>query len=525
GLRVMDVKIEGSTVLNDLDLYAVAGHKAAIVYNFENIVVTDGILEISFLKVKDDPKISAISVQEISSDPILAVTPDTLNFGSETEPLLLTINNSGMDPLSWTATENPDYDWIQEVSPTSGTALSGMRQIVAVQVDRELLSQGTHTGLIRIGSNGGVKNVPVIVTVPGPPDLDVNVTSLDFGDQYSLLTFDVTNVGGGTVDWQVAENPDAMWITNITPLTGTLNTGETSTVAVEVSRSGMAEGDYFGRLKISNTADVSDTAGIAVSMTAVRYAPYAQRINAGGGNYTDKAGHFWLADQAYVVGGFGYDGGGTYTKNDPIAGTEDDVLYQSEHYGMSAYRFDVSPGSYQVTLHFAEIYHRYPNKRMMTIQLEDNVVLNDLDLVAEAGHDVAYVQTFSGIAVTDGRLDIQFEAVKDDPKISAIEISSISTDPILAVQPDTLDFGSTVDTLLVNITNSGKGYLVWNAAEAPDLSWITSIQPTGGTLAEGASETAKVIVNRQGLNQGEYRGAVEISSNGGTETVTVMAKV
>src|SRR4051812_48154947 len=57
---------------------------------------------------------------------------------------------------------------------------------------------------------------------------------------------------------------------------------------------------------------------------------YAQsavtRINAGGGSYTGPDGRVWSADTAF-------SGGGTYATGATIAGTSDQMLYRSEHYG------------------------------------------------------------------------------------------------------------------------------------------------------------------------------------------------
>src|SRR5690606_32124738 len=49
------------------------------------------------------------------------------------------------------------------------------------------------------------------------------------------------------------------------------------------------------------------------------------RVNAGGAKYTDKAGKVWAADH-------GFDSGVTAKHSVSIAGTEDDVLYQTNRY-------------------------------------------------------------------------------------------------------------------------------------------------------------------------------------------------
>ena len=53
------------------------------------------------------------------------------------------------------------------------------------------------------------------------PTLSVNPTTLDFGSTITSLTFDISNTGSGTMNWNVAENPDKPWITSIYPTSGT----------------------------------------------------------------------------------------------------------------------------------------------------------------------------------------------------------------------------------------------------------------------------------------------------------------
>ena len=61
GKRTFDVKVEGQTVLANLDLFAVAGHDAAYVRAF-NVTVSDGQLEIGFIRKVDTPIIHGIEV-------------------------------------------------------------------------------------------------------------------------------------------------------------------------------------------------------------------------------------------------------------------------------------------------------------------------------------------------------------------------------------------------------------------------------------------------------------------------------
>ncbi|MBD3288531.1 hypothetical protein GF337_06970, partial [candidate division KSB1 bacterium] len=116
---------------------------------------------------------------------------------------------------------------------------------------------------------------------------------------------------------------------------------------------------------------------------------YLTRINCGGVAYFDGRGQQWSADQAYTTGSFGYIGGQTYSTSDPIGWTNEDLLYQSERWGQSAYQFDVRNGTYRVILHFAEIYFENENKRLFDIKLNGETAVSNYDIFDEAGHDVA----------------------------------------------------------------------------------------------------------------------------------------
>ncbi|HEX9971810.1 MAG TPA: malectin domain-containing carbohydrate-binding protein, partial [bacterium] len=270
--------------------------------------------------------------------------------------------------------------------------------------------------------------------------------------------------------------------------------------------------------EITKTADVLETLGNDITL---------YRVNAGGNvNYVDHEGNTWNKDQQYSPGGWGYVGGNTHVKVRSINNTQDDELYQSERYGMSAYRFDVANGTYRAVLHFAEIYYRSTNKRVFDVIIEGIKVLDDYDIYADVGANTAVFKTYE-TTVSDGRLDIDFVTEIDASKISAIEIIAINQDqdPLLSVIPTTLDFGTTMYEMSFTIQNTGGGTLDWSAAENPDQAWLTSIAPNYGTLEAGASETVTIAVDRAELDDGDYNGIILVTSNGGEQDVTIAMHV
>ncbi len=190
------------------------------------------------------------------------------------------------------------------------------------------------------------------------------------------------------------------------------------------------------------------------------------RINAGGllasDAYTDGAGQAWSDDKSF-------SGGSTFVNSTAsISGTSNDKLYRSERWGNWTYNIPVpSAGTYEVKLHFAEIYWKVltssggPGKRVFSIQIEGQEVLSNYDILAQIGPATADVKTFN-VNVQDGVLNIKGIQISDNPKISGIEVIGSSTttppnpDPDPEPNPGT---GTTVSKINVG----GGDYQDWDA--------------------------------------------------------------
>ncbi len=145
------------------------------------------------------------------------------------------------------------------------------------------------------------------------------------------------------------------------------------------------------------------------------------RVNAGGNDYVDVNGNQWLAD-------YGFNTGITWSTNDPISGTEDDPLFQTERWDNDnapdlMYQFTVPNGSYTVNLYLADIYDGTAGVglRQFDVRIEGELVFDNIDIYSEVGHDAALIKT-SQVDVFDGQLNIEFLQGVENPKIAAIEI-------------------------------------------------------------------------------------------------------
>lgn len=112
--------------------------------------------------------------------------------------------------------------------------------------------------------------------------------------------------------------------------------------------------------------------------------------------------------------------------NDAIADTDDDRLYQSVRYNLSAYHLPLSNGTYKVTLKFCEPNYKAAGKRVFGVKLQGKPVIEDLDIFAKVGKDRALDYTFENVAVTNGRLNIEFVPVTEYPSIAALAVESAS---------------------------------------------------------------------------------------------------
>jgi len=124
------------------------------------------------------------------------------------------------------------------------------------------------------------------------------------------------------------------------------------------------------------------------------------------------------------VGQWGYVGGESVERaKADVAGTENDAVYLTERYELSAYRIQVPNGTYTVRLHFAETFEKIDaaGQRAFTVSVEGKPVLVDFDPFAAAG-DKAFTAIIKECKadVADGELTIEFEAKTQNTMINGI---------------------------------------------------------------------------------------------------------
>ena len=151
--------------------------------------------------------------------------------------------------------------------------------------------------------------------------------------------------------------------------------------------------------------------------------PTDSAVNAGG----PATGNF-AADEYY-------SGGNTYSTTASIdtsgvSNPAPQAVYQTERFGNFTYTFpNLKPGAqYTVRMHFAEIYWTSSGQRLFNVAINGQQVLTNFDIYATAGAaNKAIVEQFTATADANGQITIQFTSVKDNAKISGIEVLASSS--------------------------------------------------------------------------------------------------
>lgn len=165
------------------------------------------------------------------------------------------------------------------------------------------------------------------------------------------------------------------------------------------------------------------------------FPPLEIRVNAGGPRFRDRYGYVWEADTILVdrwgneLGGeSGFIGGTTFRTEEPIAGTKESSIYQTERWSGEPegfrYSAEVPNGRYVVSLYFAEVYPGTfaRGARVFDVAVEGVTVLDEFDIYALAGANTALERSFL-VDVNDERLDIHFKkGALQNPKVNALSV-------------------------------------------------------------------------------------------------------
>ena len=140
--------------------------------------------------------------------------------------------------------------------------------------------------------------------------------------------------------------------------------------------------------------------------------------------FKDEEGTVWTGDR-YFTGGFV-----TELPDQHVARTHNPELYLTGRTGVFSYKIPLSPGTYEMRLHFAETTYSPTsslgggeNSRVFNVQLNGRPLLSQFDIVSDAGANTADVRVFRDVTVEkDGYLHLDFTGSLGLPILNAIEI-------------------------------------------------------------------------------------------------------
>jgi beta-galactosidase len=164
--------------------------------------------------------------------------------------------------------------------------------------------------------------------------------------------------------------------------------------------------------------------------------------------YTDEEHTLWQPTREYQSGRWGSVGGRAFRIDSNsrlpfgtdrnILQTADDPLYQTQWVGIQQYRLDVPPGTYQLTLYFAELQggsvpplpynlvaagRTEPGAaRVFDVLVNDRPFLKNFNLAADYGIAVPVRKTVS-VAVSRGEgIVVSFHPITGEPVLNALEV-------------------------------------------------------------------------------------------------------
>jgi len=152
----------------------------------------------------------------------------------------------------------PDFadEWIISVNgqPLKLSRLFVSLSALKTALKNALLAKAANATVIAATDTAYANSVDLI----GVPILAVSTDTLDFGASETELSFNISNTGGGTLNWSITTSIPAK--ISVLPVSGV----GADTVAVTVNRVGIAAGTYYPTVDVT-----SDGGNATITLTVV----------------------------------------------------------------------------------------------------------------------------------------------------------------------------------------------------------------------------------------------------------------
>lgn len=176
-------------------------------------------------------------------DGVLETDKSEIDFGLDDtfNESVIVLSNSGYRDLSWTASS--DASWIT-VDQSSGSLSRNDEESVNIEIDRSTLAKGEHNGSVTFTAGEQELDISISVSILGGV-LELSVSSMNFGASETNQFATLSNTGNRPLTWSASSNDS--WLT-FSPMSGSLQPDEESTLSVTVNRSGLNLGDYESQI-------------------------------------------------------------------------------------------------------------------------------------------------------------------------------------------------------------------------------------------------------------------------------------
>jgi len=441
GSRVFNVSLEGTQVLANYDIFFKAGGAArAVIEEFDSLQITDGFINIAFTALVNKAKISGICIVPYTNNEPPA-------FSLSTSTLTLAEDFAGTQTITATPDPVPPSDAGDVVTYSLSPASTG---VASVSINP---TTGT-ISIIKLNNKNGTQVFSVIAN-DGKPfgtfsrSFTLNVTPVNDAPAFTLNSNIILAKNfSPPVSVQVTPAPvptdevSQVVTYSLSPPTSSFANVAINAITGQVTFSSI--NNAYGSQQFTIFADdaqlVNNVASQNFTLTVSLVDPNAPKpvfINCGNGpQYISLTGDTFKTDNYYTTGASAF----TNNSIPDILNTGDDVIYRTERFsGSLGYNIPVRNGSYNISLHFAELYYGAtggqpanggPGKRVFNVSLEGTQVLTNFDTWVAAGNaaGTATVQTFTNVPITDGQVNLLFAAVINNAKVNAISIVPVAAD-------------------------------------------------------------------------------------------------
>ncbi len=226
-------------------------------YRFDNLTIGTYSIEASHPDYQSNGIEITIQSLEVAEGDItlqpntsLELTPTQLDFGTALSEREITIRNNSGFPLNYEL--QLTSNWVS-VSKSQGSLPSLTQDLIRVNIDREQLNVGTHESSIVFNIPGrGSQTVEISAEKLNPTSalLSIDEGTLNFGEDLTSATIELSNVGSGALSWTLDVTED--WL-SANPVQGSLQPGDNTQVEVFVIRDGLVNDDYTGFLNFSGS--------------------------------------------------------------------------------------------------------------------------------------------------------------------------------------------------------------------------------------------------------------------------------